>query len=140
MTNRWPLSGLAALSTLFVPLAVSAQDAAEWTCVQGDLQRRVAIFYETGVAVPCEVQYFKDTEAPGDQQVLWRALNESGYLAIPEFAQTIPEIRSLWWLRIFGGVLFGAGLLVMAANLFMTWMDGPPSYSESVNQLERQRH
>ena len=79
MTNRWPLSGLAALSALFVSLAVSAQDAAEWTCVQGDLQRRVAIFYETGVAVPCEVQYFKDTEAPGEQQVLWRALNESGY-------------------------------------------------------------
>jgi len=62
-----------------IPLAASAQDAPEVRCVQGDLQRRVAIFYETGVDVPCEVHYFKDTEAPGQREVLWRALSQSGY-------------------------------------------------------------
>ena len=35
--------------------------------------------YETGVTVPCEVHYYKDTEAPGERQVLWRALNQEGY-------------------------------------------------------------
>jgi hypothetical protein len=39
----------------------------------------VEIIYETGVAVPCEVHYHKDTEAPGERQVLWSAYNESGY-------------------------------------------------------------
>lgn len=56
-----------------------AQDPQTYQCAYGDLQRRVEILYETGVTVPCEVHYFKDTEAPGERQVLWRALNEAGY-------------------------------------------------------------
>lgn len=51
----------------------------DYQCAFGDLQRRVVIFYETGVMVPCEVHYYKDTEAPGEHQVLWRAMNEAGY-------------------------------------------------------------
>lgn len=56
-----------------------AQDASKYQCSHGDLQRRVEIVYETGVTVPCEVHYYKDTEAPGERQVLWRALNQQGY-------------------------------------------------------------
>ena len=37
------------------------------------------IVYETAVTVPCEVHYYKDTEQPGEREVLWRALNEEGY-------------------------------------------------------------
>ena len=29
--------------------------------------------------MPCEVLYFKDSEAPGERQVLWSATNEAGY-------------------------------------------------------------
>lgn len=56
-----------------------AQDAQNFQCTYGDLQRRVEILYETGVTVPCEVHYYKDTEAPGEPQVLWRAMSEEGY-------------------------------------------------------------
>ena len=56
-----------------------AQDQNNYQCTQGDLVRRVEIVYETGVTVPCEVHYYKDTEAPGETQVLWRALNQEGY-------------------------------------------------------------
>jgi hypothetical protein len=56
-----------------------AQGPHDYQCTFGDLQRRVVIFYETGVMVPCEVHYYKDTEAPGEHQVLWRAMNEAGY-------------------------------------------------------------
>lgn len=31
------------------------------------------------MTVPCEVQYFKDTEAPGESQVLWSAQAQAGY-------------------------------------------------------------
>ena len=48
MTDRWLLGPLATCLTL-VPLSVNAQNAPETRCVQGDLQRRVVIFYETGV-------------------------------------------------------------------------------------------
>jgi len=62
-----------------IPGAVLAQDATNYQCTYGDLTRRVAIVSEPGLAVPCEVHYYKDSEAPGEPQVLWRALNEEGY-------------------------------------------------------------
>ena len=48
-------------------------------CSYGEMVRRVVIMSEPGVSVPCEVHYYKDSEAPGEQQVLWRADNEEGY-------------------------------------------------------------
>ena len=55
------------------------QSADSYQCTYGDLQRRVEILTEPGVSVPCEVHYYKDTEAPGDRQVLWSAGSEEGY-------------------------------------------------------------
>lgn len=63
----------------FLPVLVAAQDARSFTCSNADMIRRVEVFSEPGVAVPCEVHYYKDTEAPGERQVLWRAQNEAGY-------------------------------------------------------------
>lgn len=84
-------------------LAASALPAAAWCqsdttyqCRMGNLVRRVEIFYETGVAVPCEVQYFKDTEAPGAREVLWRAQNESGYCEA-RAREFVARLESLGW-------------------------------------------
>ena len=65
--------------TAVLPAVSYSEGSGNYQCNYGDLQRRVEIFHETGVTVPCEVQYFKDTEAPGQREVLWRALNEAGY-------------------------------------------------------------
>lgn len=62
-----------------IPGVALTQDITNYRCTQGDMTRRVEIVYEPGVAVPCEVHYYKDTEAPGQQQRLWRSLNEEGY-------------------------------------------------------------
>ncbi len=62
-----------------LPSLSFAQSPQNYQCTYGDLQRRVEILYETGMTLPCEVHYYKDTEAPGERQVLWRAMNESGY-------------------------------------------------------------
>ena len=65
---------------VLLPTASSfAQDPQSYRCSYGDLQRRVEILSEPGVSVPCEVHYYKDTEAPGERQVLWSASNEVGY-------------------------------------------------------------
>ena len=83
------------LVTLLPSLAF-AQAPHNYQCTYGDLQRRVEILYETGVTVPCEVHYFKDTEAPGETQVLWRALNEAGYCE--RMAENfIGRLRDLGW-------------------------------------------
>ncbi len=50
-----------------------------YSCSFGDLQRRVQILTEPGVSVPCEVHYYKDTEAPGERRVLWSADRQEGY-------------------------------------------------------------
>lgn len=62
-----------------IPGVALTQDITNYRCTQGDMTRRVVIVYEPGLAVPCEVHYYKDTEAPGQQQRLWRSLNEEGY-------------------------------------------------------------
>ena len=69
---------LAFLATI-VPGLVIAQGATAYQCSFGELQRRVEILTEPGVSVPCEVHYYKDTEAPGERQVLWSASSETGY-------------------------------------------------------------
>ena len=87
---------LAVLFAIFLPSLSTAQAPHDYQCELDNLQRRVVIFYETGVTVPCEVHYFKDTETPGETQVLWRALNEAGYCE--KMADNfIGKLRDLGW-------------------------------------------
>lgn len=64
---------------LALPSAALAQDSGKYQCTFGELVRRVEIYAEPGVTVPCEVHYYKDTEAPGESQVLWSAQSQAGY-------------------------------------------------------------
>jgi hypothetical protein len=68
-----------ALLTMAVPCLALAQGDGKYQCSYGELQRRVEILTEPGVTVPCEVHYYKDTEAPGETQVLWSASAQEGY-------------------------------------------------------------
>ena len=81
---------------LATPVIGLAQDAPSYRCANADLERRVVVMYETGVTVPCEVHYFKDTEAPGSSQVLWRALNEEGYCEA-RAAEFVAKLESWGW-------------------------------------------
>jgi hypothetical protein len=69
---------LITLLITIVPGFVLAQGAST-ECSYGDMVRRVVIMSEPGVSVPCEVHYYKDTEAPGEDQVLWSAGQQAGY-------------------------------------------------------------
>ena len=75
MNTKYVLAAL----VVALPCAAQAQDAGKYRCTQGDLVRRVEIYTEPGASVPCEVHYFKDSEAPGESQVLWSASAEAGY-------------------------------------------------------------
>jgi hypothetical protein len=68
-----------ALITTALPCLALGQDGGSYQCSFGDLQRRVEILTEPGVTVPCEVHYYKDTEAPGEKKVLWSAGSQEGY-------------------------------------------------------------
>lgn len=94
---------LAILAAAALPGLSAAQDASNYQCSHGDLQRRVEIIYETGVTVPCEVHYYKDTEAPGERQVLWRALNEEGYCEA-KTQEFVTKLGSWGWTCTAAGV------------------------------------
>jgi hypothetical protein len=68
-----------ALLAAAVPCLALAQGDGKYQCSFGDLQRRVEILTEPGASVPCEVHYYKDTEAPGESEVLWSAATQGGY-------------------------------------------------------------
>lgn len=87
---------LAVLLVAMLPGLSFAQGSQNYLCTYGDLQRRVEIVYETGVVLPCEVHYYKDSESPGDMQVLWRAMNEAGYCEA-KTQEFVTRLKALGW-------------------------------------------
>ncbi|MDJ0712175.1 MAG: hypothetical protein QNJ14_17425 [Woeseiaceae bacterium] len=84
------------LITAMAPLVAVAQDSGKYQCTYGDMQRRVEIAHEPGVEVPCSVHYFKDTEAPGEQQVLWSAENDPAYCR-SRAAEFVAKLEGWGW-------------------------------------------
>ena len=71
-------------------------DGSSTQCTFGDMVRRVVIMTEPGVSVPCEVHYFKDTEAPGEDQVLWSASQQAGYCE-EKAAGLVEKLEGMGW-------------------------------------------
>ncbi|MEL6106788.1 MAG: cytochrome-c oxidase, cbb3-type subunit I [Planctomycetota bacterium] len=74
------------------------------------------------------------------QGMMWRAMDDTGNLVYPEFIETIQEVVWLWWLRVIGGLLYVAGVVMMAVNATMTWLNRPAEYDEplyTAAKLER---
>lgn len=92
MNNRLIL----ALLTTLTPGMLLAEGSDAYTCTYGELQRRVEILRETGAQVPCEVHYYKDSEAPGEREVLWSATNEIGYCE-KNTEQLIAKLEGWGW-------------------------------------------
>lgn len=78
MVNDMRNPGPIILLLSILPGLALAQDNST-QCTYGDMVRRVVVMSEPGVSVPCEVHYFKDTEAPDEDQVLWSATQQQGY-------------------------------------------------------------
>ena len=89
------LLGFALMATL-LPAAAVAQDSGKYQCTYGELQRRVEIAHEPGVEVPCSVHYYKDSEAPGEQQVLWSAERDPTYCRT-KAAEFITKLEGWGW-------------------------------------------
>lgn len=79
-----------------LPALAIAQDDNRYQCTMGDLTRRIEVMHETGVTVPCEVHYYKDTESPGERQVLWRAMNEEGYCEA-KTSEFVTQLTDMGW-------------------------------------------
>ena len=78
------------------PALLFAQDAVRYECSIDEVTRRVEVLSEPGVSVPCEVHYYKVTEVPGEDLVLWSAQNEAGYCEA-RAAEFVEKLRSMGW-------------------------------------------
>lgn len=88
--------GVTTFLVLVAPLIAAADGAGKYQCTQGDIVRRVEIYTEPGTTVPCEVHYFKDTEAPGEPQVLWSAKSDAGYCQA-KAAEFVAKLEGWGW-------------------------------------------
>jgi len=68
------------------------------------------------------------------QGLMWRAFDETGQLAYPDFVETVVRLMPFYWIRAAGGLLFLSGLVMCGYNLFMTWRARPARYEEPVQR------
>ena len=68
------------------------------------------------------------------QGLMWRAFDETGRLAYPDFVETTMRLIPMYWVRVLGGILFLSGGLMLVVNLFMTWKMRPAKYDEPVQE------
>jgi cytochrome c oxidase cbb3-type subunit I/II len=54
------------------------------------------------------------------QGLMWRATNPDGSLLYPTFVETLIAIRPMYWMRLVGGSMYLAGMMMMTYNLART--------------------
>jgi len=62
------------------------------------------------------------------QGLMWRAFDQTGRLAYPDFVETVVRLAPMYWVRVAGGGLFVTGVLLCLVNLIMTWKNRPAKY------------
>jgi hypothetical protein len=92
MYSKYTIVFLVAL----IPGFAFGQAGTAYQCSFDGKQRRIEILTEPGVTVPCEVHYYKDTEMPGESQVLWTATTEAGYCE-SKAEEFVAKLREWGW-------------------------------------------
>ena len=64
------------------------------------------------------------------QGLMWRAFDETGRLAYPDFVETVMRLIPMYWVRVAGGTLFVVGATLCLVNVLMTWKARPAKYEE----------
>jgi len=62
------------------------------------------------------------------QGLMWRALDEHGALAHPDFIETVVVLIPMYWIRVLGGALYLSGAVLSVVNVLMTWRARPAAY------------
>ncbi len=66
------------------------------------------------------------------QGLMWRAMDELGRLQYPVFVESVTASVPFWWVRVLGGALFILGMVMLAINALMTWLNRPSKYEVPV--------
>jgi cytochrome c oxidase cbb3-type subunit I/II len=58
------------------------------------------------------------------QSLMWKEFKEDGFLAYPNFLETVTQIMPMYWLRAIGGALFITGYVLQIVNIVKTVKQG----------------
>ena len=72
--------------------------------------------------------------AGATQGLMWRAFDETGRLQYPDFVETVMRLMPMYYVRVVGGTLYIAGMILALYNLFKTWASRPAKYEVPVVQ------
>ena len=62
------------------------------------------------------------------QGLMWRAFDETGRLAYPDFLETVLRLMPMYYVRAVGGGLYVIGVVMLLINFTMTWANRPKVY------------
>ncbi len=54
------------------------------------------------------------------QSLMWKQFTDAGYLAYPNFLETVTQIRPMYIFRAFGGSLYFTGVILFVVNIWKT--------------------
>ena len=63
------------------------------------------------------------------QGLMWRAFDDTGRLAYPDFIETVLRLMPMYYVRAVGGFLYVAGVVLCLVNFYMTWRTRPSTYA-----------
>ncbi|MDA3928250.1 MAG: cytochrome-c oxidase, cbb3-type subunit I [Prolixibacteraceae bacterium] len=69
------------------------------------------------------------------QSLMWKEFTEEGFLKYPNFLETVTQIRPMYYIRSFGGLLYLIGALMMSWNLFKTIREGKCADTEEAKAV-----
>ncbi len=58
------------------------------------------------------------------QSLMWKEFTEEGFLKYPNFMDTVVQILPMYFIRIFGGLLYISGVVLMIINVIQTTRTG----------------
>lgn len=66
------------------------------------------------------------------QGLMWRAFDDTGRLAYPDFIETTQRLMPMYWARAIGGALYIGGAVLFIVNVAATWRRRPARYAVPV--------
>jgi len=66
------------------------------------------------------------------QGLMWRAFDETGRLAYPDFVETVLKLMPMYWMRVVGGSMYIVGMFIFGWNIVKTWQRRPARYEVAV--------
>ena len=58
------------------------------------------------------------------QSLMWKEFTAEGFLAYPNFLETVTQLKPLYALRAFGGTIYLTGVIIMGYNILKTMKQG----------------